>query len=113
MILSDASPPLLAQEAEALHAEVQILNAEAGQLRRDNELKMEMEAQCARRGVAQVRGICSCPSWQRCINTTSRRPAARCWCPTFQFKAFQPPTPQPTHTLRDLCSVQGEDADTA
>ena len=45
----------MAQEAEALHVEVQILQAEAGQLRRDNELKTEMEAQCARRGSTQVK----------------------------------------------------------
>ena len=50
----------MAQEAEALHAEVQILHAEAGQLRRDNELKTEMEAQCARRGSTQVRSSILC-----------------------------------------------------
>jgi hypothetical protein len=43
-----------AQEAEALQAEVKLLQAEAGQLRRDNELKAEVEAQYARRGAAQV-----------------------------------------------------------
>ncbi|CAK0781105.1 hypothetical protein CVIRNUC_005286 [Coccomyxa viridis] len=45
------------EEAEALHVEVQILQVEAGQLRRDNELKTEMEAQCARRGVTQARRL--------------------------------------------------------
>lgn len=39
--------------------EVQILQVEAGQLRRDNELKTEMEAQCARRGVTQVKAASS------------------------------------------------------
>ena len=53
---------MLVQEAEALHAEVQILQAEAGQLRRDNELKAEMEAQCARRGVTQVNGSILLPT---------------------------------------------------
>lgn len=43
------------QEAEALQTEVKLLQAETGQLRRDNELKSEVEAQCARRGAAQVR----------------------------------------------------------
>ena len=42
------------QEAEALQAEVKLMQAETGQLRRDNELRAEVEAQCARRGAAQV-----------------------------------------------------------
>ena len=66
LVSSGTSQPLLAQEAEALHAEVQILQAEAGQLRRDNELKTEMEAQCARRGVTQVGSTSSRPSLQQC-----------------------------------------------
>ena len=45
---------LVIQEAEALQAEVKLLQAEASQLRRDNELKAEMEGQYARRGAAQV-----------------------------------------------------------
>ncbi len=45
---------MTAQEAEALQAEVKLLQAEAGQLRRNNELKSEVEAQCGRRGAAQV-----------------------------------------------------------
>lgn len=55
------------QEAEALQAEVKLLQAEAGQLRRDNELKSEVEAQCARRGAAQV--IIRCiPSHKHYLN---------------------------------------------
>ena len=45
---------MIVQEAEALQAEVKLLQAEASQLRRDNELKAEVEVQCARRGAAQV-----------------------------------------------------------
>ncbi len=45
---------VVVQEAEALQAEVKLLQAEASQLRRDNELRAEVESQCARRGAAQV-----------------------------------------------------------
>ena len=45
------------QEAEALQAEVKLLQAEASQLRRDNELRAEVETQCARRGAAQVTAL--------------------------------------------------------
>ncbi len=42
------------QEAEALQKDVNLLQAETGQLRRDLELKCEMEVQYAQRGVLQV-----------------------------------------------------------
>lgn len=42
------------QEAEALHKEVKLLQAESGQLRRDLEIKCEMEVQYAQRGALQV-----------------------------------------------------------
>ena len=48
---------MIVQEAEALQAEVKLLQAEASQLRRDNELRAEVETQCARRGAAQVPSV--------------------------------------------------------
>ncbi|BDA43573.1 probable basal body-orientation factor 1 [Coccomyxa sp. Obi] len=44
-------------EAEALHKEVKLLQAESGQLRRDLEVKCEMEVQYAQRGALQARRL--------------------------------------------------------